>query len=103
MTALIYLFEIEKRLGDIKHFDRIIPIPKEVSDLLRPCTCGGVFTGNAGPRCPSCKSQLSAAKATTWIEQNAQGAKHGWRWQRSWAGLYALIISDRVISDPFVT
>jgi hypothetical protein len=102
MTALIYLFEIEKRLGDIKHFDRIVPLPNEVSKLLRSCTCGGLFTGDAGPRCPSCKSELSAAKATTWIEQNARGAKHGWRWQRTWPGLYAIIISDNVINEHFM-
>lgn len=37
--------------------------------------------------------------AATWIEADAPGAKRGWRWQRSWRGLYCIIIEDRVVFD----
>jgi hypothetical protein len=35
------------------------------------------------------------------MEQNAPGAQRGWRWQRTWAGLYALIIAEKVVFDPW--
>jgi hypothetical protein len=75
------------------------PVPSGKESLLQPCSCGGRFRGSASPRCPSCRHELSAVHAGEWIERNAPGTKGGWRWQRSWQGLYAIVISDRVVND----
>ncbi len=75
------------------------PIKPEHEHLLQPCPCGGLFRASSGPRCPHCQKQLSPTKAAEWIEANAPGAKRGWRWQGSWRGLYAIVISDRVVRD----
>jgi hypothetical protein len=76
-------------------------ISKDIEELLEPCRCGGHFTANASPRCPYCKSPLSAVEAATWIEANAPGASKGWRWQRDWAGLYCIIVQENRSSDPW--
>ena len=77
--------------------DRHGPVAPERVQLLQACTCGGHFDGSAAPRCPHCRSELSPVEATKWIEANAPGARHGWSWQRSWRGLDAIVISDRVV------
>jgi hypothetical protein len=77
-------------------------ISPDIQALLKSCPCGGSFGGDAGPRCPHCKAVLSASAATIWIEGNAPGAAKGWRWQRSWKGLYALIVEDRRVDDPWI-
>ena len=69
--------------------------------FLRSCACGGRFSPGASPRCPHCKQALSATEAAQWIEANAAGSTWGWRWQRSWDGLYAIIIDDRVAHNPW--
>jgi len=74
-------------------------LPAEVAPHLAPCECGGSFRPGASPRCPHCQSELSAEAAATFIEANAPGTAKGWRWQRTWAGLYCIIIEDRVIQD----
>jgi len=40
--------------------------------------------------------------AVSWIEKEAQGAKKGWRWQKSWDGLYCIVIERRVTHNNFV-
>jgi hypothetical protein len=80
---------------------RVVPISKEIENLLLPCACGGGFRGNAPARCPACRKALSAQWAASWIEKNAPGTKRGWRWQRSWAGIYALIVAEQVVFDPW--
>ena len=76
-------------------------ISKDIEPLLRPCKCGGHFTRNATPRCPHCSAELSAIKATEFIEANAEGTKVGWRWQRSWVGLYCLVIENNLVEEQW--
>jgi hypothetical protein len=98
-TALLGIVAIEKRLGRLPQL--LTPLPSEVERLLALCECGGRFRGVAPARCPSCRGALSADRAAAWIEGQAPGAATGWRWQRSWAGLYALILQERVVWDPW--
>ena len=51
---------------------------------FEPCECGGQASYDASPRCPHCKLPLSAEIAASYIERNAPGAAHGYRWQRTW-------------------
>jgi hypothetical protein len=67
-------------------------IDPDLEPLLQPCVCGGFFRARAVPRCPSCHGPLDAGDAASYIEANASGAKGGWRWQRSWAGLYSIAV-----------
>jgi hypothetical protein len=76
-------------------------IPEEMEPFLKPCPCGGRFSSHAAPRCPRCSQVISADEAATWIEKNAPGTSSGWRWQRSWSGLYCIVIENRVIHDNF--
>jgi hypothetical protein len=73
------------------------PISAETEVLIAPCSCGGRFRANAEPRCVSCHAPLSAQAATSWLEAQAPGTKDGWRWQRSWSGLYALVVAGRSV------
>ena len=87
-------------------FPRHRAITAGAQKALAPCACGGSFTPGAAPRCPHCSQVLSAKAATSWIERNAPGAQSwlgwlGWHWQRNWDGLYALVIEDRMISNPW--
>lgn len=74
-------------------------ITPEVESQLAPCQCGGSFSASASPRCPHCRQALSAERAADYIERQSEGAKKGWRWQRSWKDLYCIIIEDRVVRD----
>jgi hypothetical protein len=69
------------------------PIQPETEPWLQPCSCGGRFRHDASPRCPHCSTALSAQAATSFIERNAEGTRSGWRWQRSWSGMYCLIVA----------
>ena len=75
------------------------PFEATIVPLLKPCLCGGRFLPSASPRCPSCSHELSAERATDYIEANAPGTARGWRWQRSWNGIYCIAIEGRVVSD----
>jgi hypothetical protein len=70
--------------------------------LVRPCACGGHFRGSAAPRCPHCAKALSAEASAEYIERHAPGTVKGWRWQRSWQGLYAIVIENRLAEDPWI-
>jgi hypothetical protein len=98
--AVLNLAELEKRIGPLPPL--VVPISEEGEASLKPCPCNGRFRGQAAPRCPSCGAALSAEKAAEWLERNAPGTKGGWKWQRSWAGLYAVAISDRVVFEPWM-
>jgi len=74
-------------------------INKSIARLLNPCSCGGAFKVGASPRCPHCKSVLSAVKATNYIEKNALGSKKGWRWKKTWKDVYCIIIENKVVKD----
>lgn len=78
------------------------PIDANVEVLVRPCACGGRFSGVASPRCSKCRDVLDAVAWAAPIERDARGTATGWRWQRTWAGLYAVIIDDRVVNDPWM-
>jgi uncharacterized paraquat-inducible protein A len=78
------------------------PINPEAEALLQACSCGGTFRADAAPRCPHCKFPLSAEGARSYIEANAPGTAKGWRWQRSWKGLYSLIVEDRWVQDNWL-
>ena len=80
----------------LKMHQAILP---ETEPWLEACACGGRFRANAAPRCPTCNDELSAEAATEWIEENASGTKKGWRWQRSWAGMYCIVIEDRMVEN----
>jgi len=75
------------------------PIESETEPWLESCPCTGTFRREASPRCPHCNAVLSAELATPYIEKNAIGAKQGWRWQRNWLGMYAIIIEGRVVNN----
>ena len=78
------------------------PIPESCEPWLAPCQCGGTFRGNSVPRCPICNEKLSAEAARRWIEANAPGTQVGWRWQRSWQGMYSIEIEGRSVSDNWI-
>ena len=77
------------------------PLKQAVEPLVQPCKCGGAFQGSAAPRCPHCGERLSVEEATEYLERNAPGTAKGWRWQRRWNGLYAIVIEDRMTKDPW--
>jgi|HubBroStandDraft_1064217.scaffolds.fasta_scaffold01599_11 hypothetical protein len=77
-------------------------ISTEVESHLRPCPCGGHFVRGSAPRCPTCKAALSADAVAAPIEAGALGTAKGWRWQRSWTGLYCVIVKDRVVNDNWL-
>lgn len=97
MTAVI-----DTGYEDRKGLPRHRAITEGAEDLLSPCSCGGTFRPGASPRCPHCQQTLSAEKAAEWIEEDAPGAVKGWRWQRNWDGLYAIVIDRRSVRNPFL-
>ena len=74
-------------------------IPQQIEPLLKDCECGGKFRKGASPRCPHCNSELSAVKATKYIEANAPATRDGWSWQQSWEGLYCIIVEGKCVED----
>ena len=78
------------------------PIGPTVEVALRPCPCGGTFSGTASPRCPRCRHELDALSAATYLEANAPGTAKGWRWQRNWVGIYCIVIEDRFVKDNWL-
>lgn len=74
-------------------------IRRDIEPHLTACQCGGSFRGDAAPRCPHCQKALSAELAADFIEPQAEGFKKGWRWQRTWTGLYCIVINDKVVHD----
>lgn len=68
---------------------------------LNACQCGGSFRKGAAPRCPHCNQRLSPEFASTYIEANAEGTQKGWRWQKSWDGLYCIVVEGRFVEDNF--
>jgi hypothetical protein len=99
ITVVLDLVAIQDRLGELPK--SVSPMPREIEQRLLPCACGGAFRGRASARCPACHEALSPVLAAVWIEANARGARDGWRWQRSWSGLYALVLAERMVKDPW--
>lgn len=71
----------------------------ETEPHLEPCNCGGTFRCNASPRCPRCLQALSPDTAARWIEANAPGTLKGWRWQRNWSDVYAIVIEGHRVCN----
>ena len=99
-TAVLNLRAMAQRLGRVP--DLVAPLPKELEHRLAPCRCGGRFVAEGVPRCPACRERLSPESAAAWIERNAPGARQGWRWQQSWSGLYAIVIGQNEVVDPWI-
>lgn len=76
-------------------------VPEQIAHL-KPCACGGAFHTHAMPRCPSCGIALDPVEAAVWIEAEAEGTAKGWRWQRSWQGLYSLTVGQNLVKDPWM-
>jgi len=74
-------------------------VSSEAASYLLPCPCGGEFVHDGAPRCPSCKTSWSAERVTEAFEADAPGTAKGWRWQRSWAGAYFVVIEGRAVHD----
>src|ERR1017187_8306689 len=77
------------------------PLASTLEAEIAPCVCGGRFHGDASPRCPLWRAVLDPVASAGFIEKDAPGTKGGWRWQRSWQGLYAIIIEERQVNDPW--
>jgi hypothetical protein len=78
------------------------PLQPEHTTHLRRCACGGYFHTHAMPRCPSCRSAFDPVEAASWIEAAAGSTGRGWRWQRTWQGLYAVSVGEPALTDPWV-
>lgn len=76
-------------------------IQKETEEYLLPAPDGGIFRSSASPRCPVCGQVLDPVAATRYIEADAKGTKKGWRWQKSWDGMYCIVIENRVVYDTY--
>lgn len=74
--------------------------PKSLEPFVLPCSCGGVFSLDASPRCPHCARELSAELMTIAIEKNAPGTAKGWRWDRNWKGIYVFVVDKRFVKKP---
>ena len=106
MLALLDLWRIPeplKKVCPIGHGE----IDQQVEQFLTHCVCGGQFRKGASPRCPHCRELLSALAMTAPIERNAPGTAKGWRWQKSWDGLYCIAVEDhdhalRFVKDPWL-
>ena len=79
------------------------PISEEVETHLAACPCGGRFRSAAAPRCPACHAVLDAKAVTSFLEANALGAKKGWKWQRSWNGIYCVVVVKPPVENPWLT
>jgi hypothetical protein len=77
-------------------------ITLEMETHLQACGCGGRFAKGNSPRCPKCKSPLSAEGAAEYLERQAPGTKKGWRWQRNWSGIYCAVIDGKKVIDNFL-
>ena len=76
-------------------------IQEKTEEYLLPAPDGGIFRASASPRCPLCGHVLDPIAATKYIEANAEGTKGGWRWQKSWDGIYCIVIENRVVHDAY--
>lgn len=72
-------------------------LPPNAEDLVAQCECGGRFRSDSAPRCPICKSKLSAEIARQYIEDNAPGTKRGFRWQCNWTGMYTMLVNNHFV------
>jgi hypothetical protein len=98
-TAILSLWD--KRMPRLED----CPVQQEMCSAMEPyvqaCVCGGHFRRGSSPRCRHCNVPLSADAAAVYIEANAPGTKKGWRWQRSWSGVYCIVVDNRVVHDNF--
>lgn len=95
-TASLSLWD--KRMPKLRDLQKHQEIPSAMEPHVQPCVCGGSFSRGSAPRCPHCNKPLSTELATGYIESNAPAT---WRWQRTWSGLYCIVIEDKWIDDNF--
>ena len=57
----------------------------------------------ARPGCLGCQGSWSAERVAKTLEADAAGTAKGWRWQRSWTGLYFVILEGRAVHDNWRT
>ena len=74
-------------------------INHDTEPFLESCECGGTFRCDAAPRCPHCNIEINATDAAEFIERNAPGTQQGWRWQKSWTGLYCIVVDGKCVRD----
>jgi hypothetical protein len=79
------------------------PIPIDAESRIAPCPCSGRFRSRSSPRCPACHEPLSAEAVTSFVEANAPGTQKGWRWQKSWQGLYCMVVAKPPFQNLWVT
>jgi len=96
-TALLDHWSAPK---DVPRLDYGI-IAADIEQHLLACPTRGCFRASASPRCPHCNEPLDPVLAGDYIERQAPGTAKGWRWQRSWDGIYCIIIDERLASDPW--
>ena len=77
--------------------------PSALEPFVPECACSGNFRVSAAPRCPHCKTVLSAEGMTEDIEAKAAGRKKGWRWGGTWSGMYCIVIDDQLVEDNLRT
>jgi len=76
------------------------PTPADIDTRLMACECGGRFTQNAGPRCPKCKTVVSAEKRVAeWLKQNVPGASAPPAKQTNWSELYGIAVNKNFVRD----
>ena len=98
-TAILSMWD--KRFPKLPNFAGQQEMCAAMEPYVQPCECGGVFKRGASPRCPHCNRALSAELATSYIESNAPGTKKGWRWQKSWSGVYCIVLEGKSVGDNF--
>jgi hypothetical protein len=96
----VALLNYWKTPQDVPKLDYGIISP-DVERHLLPCPTRGHFRASAQPLCPHCNQPLDPVRAADYIEANAPGTAKGWRWQRSWNGIYCIIIEERITNDQW--
>lgn len=69
-----------------------------IEAALAPCGCGGRFLSGSAPRCPACRETLDPDQASAYIDPAVQPVAAGWKWQKSWQGLYCIVVEKRTVS-----
>lgn len=100
-TAILSMWD--KRWPTIENCEVQQEICSAMEPLLERCECGGRFRKGGAPRCPRCNLSLSAELAASYIEKNALGTEKGWRWQRTWKGLYCMVVENKRVANNWRT
>jgi len=109
MLALLDLWRVPESIRKRSPFGHG-EIEQSAEEYLSSCSCGGHFKKGSSPRCPYCGESLSSDLMAGAIERNAPGTAKGWRWQRTWSGIYCIAVEDpdnpntlRFLKDPWTS